>query len=62
MPDHVVCTLDLLVHAGVRHSGLIDMDVVFIDELEELLFGELHVIIYDDGVRDPKAMDDVKEE
>ena len=38
------------------------MDVVFIAESEELIFGELHVVVCDDGVRDPKAMDNVKEE
>ena len=54
--------LDLPIRAGVRHSGPIDKDVVFIVELEELLSSELHVVVYDDGVWDPKAMDDVKEE
>ena len=38
------------------------MDVVFIVELEELLSRELCVVVRDDGVQDPKAMDDVKEE
>ena len=37
-------------HAGVRHSGLINVDVVFIIESEELLSGELCVIVRDDGV------------
>ena len=54
--------LDLPVRAGVRHGGPIDADVVFIAELEELLFGELRAIVRDDGFWDPKAMDDVKEE
>ena len=30
--------------------------------IEELLSGELRAIVHDDGVWDPKAMDDVKEE
>ena len=47
---------------GVHHDGPIDLDVVFIVELEELLSGELRVIVCDDGVWDPKAMDDVREE
>ena len=47
---------------GVRHGGPIDMDVIFMAESEELLFGELCAIVYDNGVQDSKAMDDVKEE
>ena len=46
----------------MRHGGLIDVDVVFIAESKELLAGELRTIVYDDGVWDSKAMDDVKEE
>ena len=38
------------------------MDVVFIVESEELLSGELHAIVHDNGVQDSKKMDDVKEE
>ena len=44
------------------HGGLIDADVVFIAESEELLPGELHAIVRDNGVCDSKVMDDVKEE
>jgi hypothetical protein len=29
LQDHAVGVLDLPIHAGVRHGGLIDMDVVF---------------------------------
>jgi len=54
--------LDLPVHAGVRHGGPIDMDVIFIAELVELLSDELRTIVCDNGVQDSKAMDDVKEE
>jgi len=36
--------------------------VVFIVESKELLSGELRVVVHDDGVWDPKAMDDVEEE
>ena len=47
---------------GVRHGGPIDADVVFIAELEELFPDELCAVVHDNGVRDFKAMDDVKEE
>ena len=53
---------DLPVHLGVRYGSLVDADVIFIAESEELLFGELRAVVRDDGVRDSKAMDDVKEE
>ena len=46
----------------MHHGSPIDVDVVFIAESEELLFGELHAIIRDNGVWDSKEMDDVKEE
>ena len=46
----------------MRHGSPIDVDVVFIAELKELLSSELRAVVRDDGVRDPKAMDDVKEE
>ena len=54
--------LDLPIRVGVRHGGPIDANVVLLAKLEELLSGELRVIVHDDGVWDPKAMDDVKEE
>ena len=54
--------LDLPVRAGVHHSGPIDADVVCIIELKELFPSELCVVVCDNGVRDSKAMDDVKEE
>ena len=53
--------LDLPVRVGVRHGGLIDADVVFITESEELFPSELRAAVCDNGVRDSKAMDDVKE-
>ena len=46
----------------MRHGGPIDVDVVFIIESEELFPGEQRVVVRDNGVRDSKAMDDVKEE
>ena len=45
----------------MRDGGPIDPDVVFIIESEELLSGELRVVV-GDGVLDSKVMDDVKEE
>ena len=54
--------LDLPIRAGEHHGGLIDADVVFIAESEELLSSELCVVVHDNGVRDSKVMDDVKEE
>ena len=54
--------LDLPIRPGICDGGPIDSDVVFIVESKELLFGELHAIVHDDGVWDSKAMDDVEEE
>ena len=54
--------LDLPVCVGVCYGGPIDVDVIFIAELEELLSGELHAVVRDNGVWDSKAIDDVKEE
>ena len=62
MQDHDVRALNPPIHAGVRHGGPIDADVVFILELDELFFSELCVVVHDNGVWDSKAMDDVKEE
>ena len=50
------------IHVGVCYGGPVNMDVIFIAELEELLPGELHAIVHDNGVRYSKAMDDIKEE
>ena len=48
--EHSIRALNLPVHAGVRHGGPIDMDVVFIIELEELFFSELRDVVRDNGV------------
>ena len=53
---------ELPVRSGVCYESPVDMDVIFIVESEELLSSELHVVVRVDGVWDPKAMDDVKEE
>ena len=54
--------LDLPVRTGVCHDDPINVDVVFIVELEELLPSELLAVVHDNGVWDSKAMDDVKKE
>ena len=43
-------------------GGPVDPDVLLIAELNEFFTGDLRAIICDDGVRYPKAMDDVEEE
>ena len=47
---------------GVCYGGPIDVDEIFIAELEELLPGELRAVVRDNRVRYSKAMDDIKEE
>jgi hypothetical protein len=54
--------LHLPIHHGVSYSDLVHMDVVVLAEVLELLPSELCAVVGDDGVRDPKAMDDVCEE
>ena len=45
------------------HDGSpIDPDVLFIAESNEFLADELCAVVHDDGVRDPKVVDNVKEE
>ena len=46
----------------MRYGSPINADVIFIVELEELLPGELRAVVRDNGVRDSKAKDGVKEE
>jgi hypothetical protein len=60
--DHAVGMLDLLVRPGVRHDCPIDANMVIVIEIEELFTGELCAIVGDDGVWDPKAVNDVGEE
>ena len=43
-------------------QGPVHPDVVILAEVQELSAGELGAVVGDDGVRDPKAMDDVGEE
>jgi hypothetical protein len=46
----------------VSYGGPVHPDVVILAEVQELLPNELGAIVGDDGVRYPKAMDDVGEE
>jgi hypothetical protein len=43
----------------VSHDSPVHPDVVILAEVQELSAGELGAVVGDDGVRDPKAMDDV---
>ena len=46
----------------VHYDALVDADVIFVVELQELLPGELCAVVHDNGVRYSKAMDGIKEE
>jgi hypothetical protein len=46
----------------MSYGGSVHTDVVVVAEVQELFSGELRAIVGDNGVRDPKAMDDVGEE
>jgi hypothetical protein len=46
----------------VSYGGPVHLDVVVLAEVQKLPASELGAIVGDDGVRDPKAMDDVGEE
>ena len=62
LKEHAVCALDLPVRPGMCDGCPVDSDVLFIIESNEFPTGELRAIVYDDGVRYSKAMDDVEEE
>jgi hypothetical protein len=62
LQKHTVGTLHLPIRHGVSHGGPVHMNVVVLTKVQELLPSELGAIVGDDGVRDPKAMDDVGEE
>jgi hypothetical protein len=62
LQNHAVGTFYLPIRHGVSHGGPVHPDVVIHAEVQELSAGELGVVVGDDGVRDPKAMDDVGEE
>jgi hypothetical protein len=46
----------------VSYDGPVHTDVVVFAEVQELLPSELRVIVGDDGVWDPKVMDDICKE
>jgi hypothetical protein len=43
----------------VSYGGPVHPDVVVLEEVQELSASELGAVVGDDGVQDPKAMDDV---
>jgi hypothetical protein len=59
LQNHVVGTLYLPIRHGVSYGGPVHPDMVILAEVQELSAGELGAVVGDDGVRDPKAMDDV---
>jgi hypothetical protein len=62
LQEHTVGTLYLPIRHGVSYGGPVHTDVVVLTEVQELPASELGAVVGDDGVRDPKAMDDVGEE
>jgi hypothetical protein len=62
LQNHSVGTLYLPIRHGVSYGGPVHTDVVVLAEVQELPASELGVVFGDDGVRDPKVMDDVREE
>jgi hypothetical protein len=62
LQNHAVSTLYLPIRHGVSYGGPVHSDVVVLAEVQELSASELGAVVDDDGVRDPKAMDDVGEE
>jgi hypothetical protein len=62
LQNHAVGTLYLPIRHGVSYGGPVHPDVVVLAEVQELSASELGAVVGDDGVRDPKAMDDVGEE
>jgi hypothetical protein len=62
LQKHTVGTLYLPIRHGVSYGSPVHTDVVVLAEVQELLASELGAIVGDDGVWDPKAMDDVGEE
>jgi hypothetical protein len=62
LQNHAVGTFYLPIRHGVSHSGPVHPDVVILTEVQELSASELGAVVDDDGVWDPKAMDDVGEE
>jgi hypothetical protein len=62
LQNHAVGTLYLPIHHGVSYGGPVHLDVMVLTEVQELPASELGAVVGDDGVWDPKAMDDVGEE
>jgi hypothetical protein len=62
LQDHVIGAFDLPVRPGVRYGRPIHADMVIVAESEELFTDELCVIVGDDGVWDPKEVDNIGKE
>jgi hypothetical protein len=62
LQDHVVGAFDLPVCPRVHHGYPIYTYVVIVIEVKEVFAGELCTIDGDDGVWDPKAMDNISKE
>jgi hypothetical protein len=54
--------LDLPVRPGVCHGYPINTDMVIVAKIKELFISELRVVVGDDGVWDPEAMNNIGEE
>jgi hypothetical protein len=62
LQDHVVGAFDLSICPWVHHGCPIYTYVVIVAEVKELFASELCTIDGDDGVWDPKAMDNISKE
>jgi hypothetical protein len=62
LQNHAIRTLYLPIRHGVGYGGPVHPDVVVLAEVQELRANELGAVVDDDGVWDPKVMDDVGEE
>jgi hypothetical protein len=62
LQDHAIGVLNLPIRPGVCHDCLIHTDMVIITETKKLLAGELRAVVDENGVWDPRAMNNVGKE
>jgi hypothetical protein len=62
LQDNAIGPLDQPIGLQVCNRSPIHVDIIVITEFEKLLPCELSVVVGDDGVRDPEAINDVGEE
>jgi hypothetical protein len=62
LEHHTIGAFDLAIGPWVCHGSPVDSDVLGIVEVKETLPCELRAVVGDDGVRHPKAVDDVADE